>query len=558
MEIFCILVFLHYICILQLAYMTHLELVNSNEYQIKNDLMIKFTGRYYTHESLIEIIIDRLLNQLNDSFLEKNEIDIIDPFSGDGRLIYHFIKKWNEREYPKINWNVELWDINGDGHLVAKEKFNELKENGIMITCNYRVVDTFTHISKYVGKFDLVITNPPWETLKPDTRELNSFTLDEKEIYIKSLRKYDLMLSAKFPDSQPVKKFAGWGTNLSRVGLDASYALVREKGCCLIILPASFFADRQSQNIRSRIFKSDIKEILYIPAEAKLFGKADVDSSILLFSKEVSKNRSFLLCKLSKELKTIQYNNLQYSQVKVGYNDYIIPININPKGLDILKKMEIVSDRSSLQEIKDLWIGRELDETRIDLYLKNKAEGIKFVRGRMIERYNIKQSHFQIYEKDNFIIPLSVAYEKIVWRDISRTSQARRMIATIIPPKFIAGNSLGVCCYKGKDMKILRILLGIMNSFCFEFQLRNYLATGHVSISALKKCFVPPSNEISKQQCIYELVEAVLNGDTAAEIKLEVTVAKAIYKLTKKEFEEVINSFDKITELEKVNILSQF
>ena len=64
--------------------------------------------------------------------------------------------------------------------------------------------------------------------------------------------------------------------------------------------------------------------------------------------------------------------------------------------------------------------------------------------------------------------------------------------------------------------------------------------------------------EISKQQCIYELVEAVLNGDTAAEIKLEVTVAKAIYKLTKKEFEEVINSFDKITELEKVNILSQF
>lgn len=538
--------------------MTHFELINSNKYQTENDLMIKFTGRYYTHESLIDIIIDRLLNQIDIYSFKKSPIHIIDPFSGDGRLIYYFIKRWNERNYPKIEWNVELWDIHKEGHIIAEEKINELIEDGLIINCNYRIVDTFVYQDNYINTFDIVITNPPWETLKPDARELKHLSMDEKEKYIKSLREYDSLLSNKFPESQPLKKFAGWGTNLSRVGLDVSHALAKENGYCLIILPASFFADKQSQRIRTCIFRKNIKEILYLPAEAKLFGKADVDSSILLFSKETNKNNSFTLCKFSKELKISQVSNIRYSDVKVGNDDYIIPININTDGLSLLKKMRIISQYNSLQNIEKLWIGREVDETQIDIFLHSKEAGVKFIRGRMIERYNIRPTQFQVYEKSDFKIPSTVSYEKIVWRDISRTSQARRMIATVIPANFIAGNSLGVCCYKGENKKVLKILLGIMNSLCFEFQLRNYLATGHVSISALKKCYIPPLNEILKNEYIYSLVEAILNGKTTIEMKLEAEVAKSIYRLTKKEFESLINSFNKISESEKENILSQY
>ena len=520
--------------------------------------MIKFTGRYYTHESLIDIIVDRLLNQIDIYSFKKSDIYIIDPFSGDGRLIYHFIKRWYERNYPKMKWNIELWDIHKEGHIVAKEKINELREKGLLITCNYRVVDTFMYQDNYINAFDIVITNPPWETLKPDARELKCLSTDEKEKYIESLKEYDSLLSSKFPESQPIKKFAGWGTNLSRVGLDVSYALVKENGYCLIILPASFFADKQSQKIRTRIFKRNIKEILYLPAEAKLFGKADVDSSILFFSKEINRDKSFTLYKFSKDLKILQINNILYSDVKVENDDYIIPIGIGIDGLSLLKKMRMVSMCNSLQDIEELWLGRELDETQIDLFLHNKEVGIKFIRGRMIERYNIRPTQFQVYEKNNFKIPSTVLYERIVWRDVSRTSQTRRMIATIIPSDLIAGNSLGVCCYKGRNKKVLKILLGIMNSLCFEFQLRNYLATGHISISAIKKCFIPPLNEILKNERIYSLVETILNGNTTVEMKLEAEVAKSIYKLTKKEFNILINAFDKISELEKENILLQY
>lgn len=43
-----------------------------------------------------------------------------------------------------------------------------------------------------------------------------------KSMYIDSLREFDDYLSRVLPYSQPKRKFAGWGTNLSRVGAELS------------------------------------------------------------------------------------------------------------------------------------------------------------------------------------------------------------------------------------------------------------------------------------------------------------------------------------------------
>ncbi len=48
-------------------------------------------------------------------------------------------------------------------------------------------------------------------------------------------------------------------------------------------------------------------------------------------------------------------------------------------------------------------------------------------------------------------------------------------MATLISPNSISGNSLGVAYFKNGDEKLLKVLLAILNSFCFEFQLRNFL-----------------------------------------------------------------------------------
>lgn len=539
--------------------MTHLEILNNGNYQHNNDLVNKFTGRYYTHESLIDIIINRFFELIDNNILDKSELNVIDPFSGDGRLVYYFIKRWQEKSFPNIRWQVELWDIDEEGHKIAKERIEELINNGINIICNYRIVDTFTFCDEFIDSFDIVITNPPWEILKPDNRELKKISSKDKDKYVNLLREYDSLLSIRFPLSQPDKKFAGWGTNLSRVGLDVSLSLLKDNGHCLIILPASFFADKQSKKIRKEVFtKTSVKEIIYFPAGAKMFGKADVDSSILILSKRNLIKESFSLAKYTKDLKLLHLNSVFYHQINHDDN-YVIPISLDPKGLEVLKKIRGEGHKWTLEEDNNhLWIGRELDETNIDYYLSDNKDGIKFIRGRMIDRFQIRPVKFQFFKKDNFVMPVSVKYERIVWRDISRTSQKRRLIATIIPANIIAGNSLGVCYYKDDDSKALKILLGIMNSLCFEFQIRSNLGTGHISLSALRNSYIPTKNELLKNDNIYKLVELSLDGNYLAEMQLEAIVAKDVYKLSIDDFKVLLNSFEKLSEEEKKNIIAQY
>lgn len=59
-------------------------------------------------------------------------------------------------------------------------------------------------------------------------------------MYIDSLREFDDYLSRVLPYSQPKRKFAGWGTNLSRVGAELSLEICNKNGLVAIVMPASF------------------------------------------------------------------------------------------------------------------------------------------------------------------------------------------------------------------------------------------------------------------------------------------------------------------------------
>ncbi|HBB6017641.1 TPA: Alw26I/Eco31I/Esp3I family type II restriction adenine-specific DNA-methyltransferase, partial [Escherichia coli] len=120
---------------------------------------------------------------------------------------------------------------------------------------------------------------------KPDSRELDFFEPSMKSMYIDSLREFDDYLSRVLPYSQPKRKFAGWGTNLSRVGAELSLEICNKNGLVAIVMPASFFADEQSYILREKFFNSGrIDCINYYPAEAKLFGGADVSSCSFIFN----------------------------------------------------------------------------------------------------------------------------------------------------------------------------------------------------------------------------------------------------------------------------------
>lgn len=118
----------------------------------------------------------------------------------------------------------------------------------------------------------------------------------------------------------------------------------------------------------------------------------------------------------------------------------------------------------------------------------------------------------------------------------------------------ITGNSLGVAHFRDNDTYKLHLLLAIMNSFVFEIQLRMHLSTGHVSLSSVRHVKIPHLERTKEGDRIVALTKKILAGENRLEDQLEVAVAQ-LYCLSRSEFKVILDSFKKITEDEKKELL---
>ena len=146
---------------------------------------------------------------------------------------------------------------------------------------------------------------------------------------------------------------------------------------------------------------------------------------------------------------------------------------------------------------------------------------------------------------------------RIVWRDVSRRSQIRRMIATLLPAGCVTGNSLQVAYFKDDDLDRLHALLGIVNSLPFEFQLRSKLGTGHVSLGTVRKIRVPQLENRELVQSLAGLTRRVLAQETGVEAKLEIAVAHAL-DLGSDDYEMLLAHFDRLPESFREQLLKDY
>jgi len=132
------------------------------------------------------------------------------------------------------------------------------------------------------------------------------------------------------------------------------------------------------------------------------------------------------------------------------------------------------------------------------------------------------------------------------------------MIATLIPAGWVAGNSLGVACFKDGDETALRALLGVMTSTTFEFQLRGYLATSHISLGSLRKVAIPSEASLKNDVTLSLLVQRRIQGDATAEVEADAYVAHNVYGLSRDEYSEVLDQFAKLTDIERDAFLDAY
>jgi Alw26I/Eco31I/Esp3I family type II restriction m6 adenine DNA methyltransferase len=521
-------------------------------------LLDRIEGRFYTHELIGRHLVHAVVEALDLRGIPKARI--VEPFCGDGRLICWLLEELVAKQKIARGQHLEihLWDSDASALEVAIERVTaSAKALQLKVEVVSEHGDAFDFAQSELESFHICLTNPPWENLKPDSRELKDLGDKEKLNYVEILRDRDKWLAESYPLSRPKSKFSGWGTNLARCGLEVAFKLTSVHGICAVVSPASVLADQVSEKLRQWLFtQNSVLDIAYYAAEARLFEKVDQPAITLVGMRGTN-------TKL--QIPTITtYDRFHESKAIVLTNDdwtcitkdaFVIPIQFGLSTVTLRAKLTQFPEFGHLEGSgsESLWAGRELDETGHKEYLASTGRYF-FVKGRMIQRYKIAEPPTSRVAKNGPPIPTSADHHRIVWRDVSRPTQKRRIQATIIPPGWVTGNSLHVAYFRDGDLDRLHALLGIMNSFVFEWMTRSQLATGHVSLGVVRRVPIPEIHTQKRKEILAQLSRKIIEGDDEASRRIEIIVAKS-YGLSHKEFSNILDCFDKVTVQEKECLL---
>jgi Alw26I/Eco31I/Esp3I family type II restriction m6 adenine DNA methyltransferase len=554
----------------------HLGVLHGNSEAIKgtgrNNLLTKTTGSFYTPDFIGRRLVKTVLNLLPFTLPDSRTFRICEPFSGDGRLIVWLIEAAISirPELLKMQWEIELWDCNANALKTAVGTIQlAASKAGINSQISSFLGDSFTHflnlfgsqngglfVNQNVQKFDLIITNPPWEVIRPDRRDLEILDQIERNRYVSSLRDFSDMLLANFPTSVPKRMFSGWGINLARVGTEIAVRMASTKGVVGIVSPASLLADQSSESLRQwLITKHSFKHIDYFAAETCLFSGVDISciGGVILSGGQQGKISTSIFSEQS--LKE-NLREIMPSRAFLESNSFVIPIGGHGDHISQLERFANLPTLGDLhgKNTNELWSGRELDETGHASFLGQNPNHPPFLKGRMIERLvATDRPHYSVNPQIAPSLPPSIEYPRIVWRDVSRPTQRRRIQATIIPAGWVTGNSLGVAHLRSNNEQKLRALMGLMSSLPFELQLRALSSTSHVSVGILRKIHMPDlTNQLIED--LSEVVNRRMKGDLSAETELEIIAAQA-YGLKQADLSEILESFPKVTTTERQTII---
>lgn len=480
-------------------------------------------GRFYTHELIGRALARQVIERLPSGL---RSVSVIDPFAGDGRLICWLAPLLAERGVERVE--ASLWDqdeaaIGGATRAVE----DAMAEVGLLSDIEAWTGDTFGRAMVEPRRWTAVITNPPWELLKPDRREMRMLPADLRDEYVAELRTFDRRLAGEFPLSQPSRRFAGWGTNLSRVGTEVALRLTAEGGVCGVVCPSSLLADSTTVALRRWLLEQfALVEAVHYPAEARLFDGVDMPCCTFVAVRGAPQ-KGTRLTRVDASRRILDEAEISLSRDWLQRRDYAIPVELGADGIGLLEHLDHHPRFAALEMpvAGGLWAGRELDETNRASFTLTRGSR-PFVRSAHVQRLRRVEMPLEFLDESKRAAPASSGRLRLVWRDISRPSQKRRVHATLLPPGCVTGNSVSVAYFRDGDLPRTLALLAIVCSLPFEFQIRSLLMTHHVSLSVMRAAR-SPSLTPELIAPLAKAATACLEGREGAEAQLEVVVARA-------------------------------
>ena len=352
------------------------------------------------------------------------------------------------------------------------------------------------------GGFDAIITNPPWEAFKPQSKEffndysevvmVNNMTIKdfEKEqsrlLAVPATRKAWLEYLARFPHvsawyrgaeqyrnqiSIVDGKKAGSDINLYKLFTEQCVHLLTNGGRCGIVIPTGIYTDLGSKQLRRMLFdETAISSLFGFANERFLFEGVDHRFKIAVLTlRKGERTKQFPAAFRVTPRESVRAQDLdslfhsRELQIEISIADVE---KFSPDSLSILefrnaRDYELVAKTACFPRLGEelsvpwnIWLQSEFHMTN-DSYLF-KEEHFKgawpLVEGKMVHQFNnaFSQPRYWLDEKEARKAVLGRTPDKkqkldyqayrMGLRKIARSSDERTLIATMLPPSFHAEN----------------------------------------------------------------------------------------------------------------------
>lgn len=480
----------------------------------------------------------------------------------------------------------------------------------------------FDQVMNERGGFDAIITNPPWEILKPNSKEffqehselvtINKMRTEEFEkekatlLWNPAIRDAWLEYLTRFPHQsawfrsapQYVNQISvvngkkqGTDINLYKLFLEQCFNLLRPGGDCGIVIPSGIYTDLGTKQLRELLFNETRITGLFGFENRKMIFDA-VDSRfkfvVLSFTKggeTASLPTAFMRHDVAELERFPEHGALEMPVALVR--------RLSPDSLSIMEfksDLDIQIAEKMLRfpllgdEIEGTWnikLGREFDMVMDShLFLQEPAPGrLALYEGKMAHQFTLGLAppRYWIDEHAGRKALIGRGAEsgqlldyqdyRLAFRRIGRNTDSRTLIATILPKNVFASESFNLASGRTLWHVEQLALTSLLNSFVIDFYIR-HMVTANINMffvyqlpvpritekdpkfrpiierAAKLICTSPEFDDLAREVGMPGHDAAGKEPTMRAQLRAELDGLVAhLYRLTREEFEHILDSF---------------
>ncbi|MBS1717647.1 MAG: ATP-binding protein [Armatimonadetes bacterium] len=392
----------------------------------------------------------------------------------------------------------------------------------------------FDRILHLRGGFDAIITNPPWETLKPISREFCYEHSPEANRRLSTAKEFDALLKqllrddeirasylkylSGFPHQSSYFRAAseysnqsavvggkktGTDVNLYKLFVERSYRLLRKGGLCGIVIPSGIYSDLGTTGLRRLLFtQSKVTGIFCFENRKEIFEGVHRSFKFVVLSYQKGGETDAFPAAFMR----LDVSDLSRFPESIGMTITLDTVkSLSPETLSVVEfqhplDAKIAADMLRFpmlgDEVEGAWqlkLTREFDMTNDAALFESSPSSDKRIlyEGKMIWHFTHQYADARYWVKESIgrksVLGrtqdtgqlLDYQRYRFAHRSITGNTNERTMVCSILPKNVFYGHSLNASKRNGVALSDSELLFldALMSSFVVDYSLRQRVAT---------------------------------------------------------------------------------